>query len=204
MINQQVNILSSLSFHNWDDNQFRLTLVEFMNGATINLGPDRLAQLCECYKNFSLCLNNDPDILFFLYFENSSCEYFTKDSLNNMLVEEQSRLNLNCSDLNPAFFFLHMNFRGISNKSQGYKFSRPTSSGTPCCWDFFRLGLMIVIIFPILRVTSFCSSKFIENQKEIKRACIAFFSLNNMLVEERRRLNLNYSDLQSGCSFFSI
>ena len=111
MINQQVNILSSLSFHNWDDNQFRLTLVEFMNGATINLGPDRLAQLkfnsllCECYKNFSLCLNNDPDILFFLYFENSSCECFTKDSLNNMLVEEQSRLNLNCSDLKSSFFF---------------------------------------------------------------------------------------------------
>ena len=31
--------------------------------------------------------------------ENSSCEYYTKDSLNNNLAENQSRLNLKCSTL---------------------------------------------------------------------------------------------------------
>lgn len=42
-----------------------------MNGGTINIRPDRLAQLkfnpllCESYKNASLCKDNDPDITFF-------------------------------------------------------------------------------------------------------------------------------------------
>ena len=45
MINQQVNSLSSLPFYNLDDDQFRLTLFEFMNGGTINFNPDRLALL---------------------------------------------------------------------------------------------------------------------------------------------------------------
>ena len=58
MINQQVNILSSLPFYNLDDDQFRLTLFEFMNGEAVNFDPDRLAQLkfnpllCESYKKF--------------------------------------------------------------------------------------------------------------------------------------------------------
>ena len=90
--------LSSLPFYNLDDDQFRLTLYEFMNGGTINFDPDRLAQLkfnpllCESYKNFSLCKDNNPDMNFYL--ENSSCENYTEDSFNNMSAEEQSRLNL--------------------------------------------------------------------------------------------------------------
>ena len=112
--------LSSLPFYSLDDDQFRLTLFEFMNGGTINFDPDRLAQLkfnpllCESYKNFSLCKDNDPDINFYL--ENSSCEYYTEDSFNNMLAEEQSRLNLICSNLESGLSFLHMNIRSISNK----------------------------------------------------------------------------------------
>ena len=107
--------LSSLPFYNLDDDQFRLTLFEFMNGGTINFDPDRLAQLkfnpllCEFYKNFTLCKDNDPDI----YLENSSCEYYTEDSFNNMLAQEQSRLNLNSSNLESGLSFLHMS---ISNK----------------------------------------------------------------------------------------
>ena len=41
-------------------------------------------------------------------FTDSSCEYFTKQSYNNMLVEEQSRLNLNtltAVTLKQAFLF---------------------------------------------------------------------------------------------------
>ena len=105
MINQQVNSLSSLPFYNLDDDQFRLTLFELRNGGTINFDPDRLAQLkfnpllCQSYKNSNLCLckDNDPDKNFLL--ENSSCEYYTEDSFNNMLANEQSHLNLNCSSL---------------------------------------------------------------------------------------------------------
>ena len=43
-----------------------------MNGSTINFDSDRLAQLkfnpllCESYKNFSLCKDNDPDMNFYL------------------------------------------------------------------------------------------------------------------------------------------
>ena len=50
--------------------------------AVLNFDPDRLAQLklnpllCESYKNFSLCKDNDPDMNFYL--ENSSCEYLGK------------------------------------------------------------------------------------------------------------------------------
>ena len=31
------------------------------------------------------------------YLENSSCEYYTKDSFNIILAENQSRLNLKCT-----------------------------------------------------------------------------------------------------------
>ena len=80
-----------MPFYNLDDDQFRLTLFEFMNGADFD--PDRLAQLkfnpllCESYKNFSLCKENDPDVNF--YSENSSCEYYTEDSFKNMLAKNQ-------------------------------------------------------------------------------------------------------------------
>ena len=63
--------LSSLPFYNLDDDQFRQTLYEFMNGGTINFDPDRLAQLkfnpllCESCKNFSLCKDNDPVMNFY-------------------------------------------------------------------------------------------------------------------------------------------
>ena len=112
--------LSSLPFYNSEDDQFSLTLFDFMNGGSINFDPDRLAQLkfnpllCESYKNFSLCKDNDPDMNFYL--ENSSCEYYAEDSFNNMLAEEQSRLDLNCSNLESGLSFLHMNIRSISNK----------------------------------------------------------------------------------------
>ena len=35
-------------------------------------------------------------------FTDSSCEYFTEDSLNNVLIEEQSHLNLNCGSPNES------------------------------------------------------------------------------------------------------
>ena len=63
--------LSSLPFYNLEDDQFRLALFEFIDGGTINFDPDRLAQfkfnplLRESYENFSLCKDNDPDIIFF-------------------------------------------------------------------------------------------------------------------------------------------
>ena len=156
MINLQLISLSSLPFYNLDDDQFRLTLYEFMNGGTVNFDPDRLAQLkfnpllCECYKNFSFCKDNDLDMNFYL--ENSSCEYYTEDSFNNMLAEEQSRLNLNCGNLESGLSFLHMNIRSISNK-----FDKLTNFLSQLRMKLLRLGLMlIVIIFPILRVTTFC------------------------------------------------
>ena len=103
-----------------DDDQFRLTLFEFMNGGAINFDPDRLAQLkfnpllCESYKNFSVCKDHDPDVNFYL--ENSSCEYYTEDSFKNMLAENQSRLNLKCGTLETGLSFLHMNIRSLLNK----------------------------------------------------------------------------------------
>ena len=109
-----------MPFYNLDDDQFQLTLFEFMNGGTINFDPDRLAQLkfnpllCESYKNFSLCKDNDPDVNFYL--ENSSCEYYTEDSFKNVLAENQSRLNLKCGTLETGLWFLHMNIRSLSNK----------------------------------------------------------------------------------------
>ena len=119
-MNQRINSLSSMPFYNLNDDQFRLTVFECMNGGTINFDPDRLAQLkfnpllCESYKNFSLCKDNDPDANFYL--ENSSCEYYTEDSFKNMLAENQSRLNLKCSTLETGVSFLHMNIRSLSNK----------------------------------------------------------------------------------------
>ena len=82
----------------------------------------RLAQLkfnpllCESYKNFGLREDNDPNVNFYL--ENSSCEYYTEDYLNNMLAENQSRLiiNLKCSTLETGLSVLHMNIRSLSNK----------------------------------------------------------------------------------------
>ena len=109
-----------MPFYNLDDDQFRLTLFEFMNGGTINFDPDRLAQLkfnpllCESNKNFSLCKDNDPDVNFYL--QSSSCEYYTEDSFKNMLAENQSRLNLKCGTLETGLSFLHMNIRSLSNK----------------------------------------------------------------------------------------
>lgn len=53
--------MSSLPFHDLDDNEFQIALVEFANGGSIRYDPDRLASLkfnpllCESYKNFSLC-----------------------------------------------------------------------------------------------------------------------------------------------------
>ena len=53
--------MSSLPFHDLDDNEFQLALFEFANGGSIRYDPDRLASLkfnpllCESYKNFSLC-----------------------------------------------------------------------------------------------------------------------------------------------------
>ena len=49
-------------------------------------------------------------------FLNNSCEYYTEDSFNNVLADEQSRLNLNCSSLKSDLSFLHMNIRSISSK----------------------------------------------------------------------------------------
>ena len=57
--------------------------------------------------NFSLCKDNDPDVNFYL--ENSSCEYYTEDSFNNMLAENQSRQNLKCSTLETGLSLLRMN-----------------------------------------------------------------------------------------------
>ena len=105
-----------MPFYNVDNGPFWLTLFEFMNGGTINFDPDRLAQLtfnpllCESYKNFSLCKDNDPDVNFYL--ENSSCEYYTEDSFKNMLAENQSRLNLKCGTLETAWPFVPPNFLG--------------------------------------------------------------------------------------------
>ena len=59
---------------------------------------DTLAQLkfnpllCESYKNFSLCKDNDPDVNF--YFKTVAV-----DSFNNMLAENHIRLNLKCMQL---------------------------------------------------------------------------------------------------------
>ena len=52
--------------------------------------------------------------LFFL--ENSSCEHYTEESFNNMLADEQSRLNLSCGSLESELSFLHMKICGISHK----------------------------------------------------------------------------------------
>ena len=41
--------------------------------------------------------DSDPDVR--VYLENYSCEYNTEDSFNNMLAENQIRLNLKCMQL---------------------------------------------------------------------------------------------------------
>ena len=52
-----------------------------------------------------------------LVLKNSGCEYYTEDSFNNMLAENQSNLNLKCSTLETGLPLLHMNIRSIqSNK----------------------------------------------------------------------------------------
>ena len=149
-----------MPFYNLDDDQFRLTLFEFMNGGTINFDPDRLAQLkfnpllCESYKNFSLCKDNDPDVNFYL--ENSSCKYYTEDSFKNMLAENQSRLNLKCGTLETGLSFLHVNIRSLSNKFDKLPNFLGQLRVKLLLLGFLRLGLMIVIIFPIYRVIIFC------------------------------------------------
>lgn len=71
MISHPATNLASLPFYNLDDDQFRLTLFEFLNSGTINFDFEQLAQLkfnpllCEPYKNFSLCKDNDPDANFY-------------------------------------------------------------------------------------------------------------------------------------------
>ena len=108
--------MSSLPFHDLDDNEFQIALFEFANGVSIRYDPDRLASLkfnpllCESYKNFSLCKDLNPDSNFFN--EIGSCEYYSEDSFNNMLSEEQNRLNLNSIDVS----LLHLNIRSIRNK----------------------------------------------------------------------------------------
>ena len=85
-----------------------------MNGrGTINFDPDGWAQLefnpllCESYKNFSLCKDNDPGVNFYL--ENCSCKYDTEDSFNNILAENQSLLNLKCSSLETGLSLHNIN-----------------------------------------------------------------------------------------------
>ena len=91
--------MSSLPFHDLDDNEFQIALFEFANGGSIRYDPDRLASLkfnpllCESYKNFSLCKDLNPDSHFFNGI--ASCECYSEDSFNNMLSEKQNRLNLN-------------------------------------------------------------------------------------------------------------
>ena len=108
--------MSSLPFHDLDDNEFQIALFEFANGGSIRYDPDRLASLkfnpllCESYKNFSLCKDLNPDSNFFNEF--GSCEYYSEDSFNNMLSEKQNRLNLDSMDVS----LLHLNIRSIRNK----------------------------------------------------------------------------------------
>ena len=97
MINQRANILSSSPFYSLDDDQFRLTLFEFMNGS--------VPLILILINKLSLCKDS----------ENGSCEYDTEDSFNNMLAVNQIRLNLKCSSLETGLS-LHMNICRISNK----------------------------------------------------------------------------------------
>ena len=63
-----------LPFAHLDDDELRLALFEMSNGGSICFDPDKLASLkfnpllCESFKNFSLCKDNDPDANFYLNF----------------------------------------------------------------------------------------------------------------------------------------
>ena len=88
--------------------------------------------------------DSDPDVR--VYLENYSCEYDTEDSFNNMLAENQIRLNLKCSSLETGLS-LHMNIRRISNK-----FDKLTNFLGQLRVKIPIIGisdLIIVIIFPI-------------------------------------------------------
>ena len=55
-----------------------------------------------------------------------------------MLVEEQSRLNLNCSSLESGLSFLHMNIYGTPYLPNGIHFHY-------LCWFFIICGGYIII-----------------------------------------------------------
>ena len=99
--------MSSLSFHDLDDNEFQIALFEFANSGSIRYDPDILASLkfnpllCESYKNFSLCKDLNPDSNFFN--DIGSCGYYSENSFNNMSSEKQNRLNLNSMDVSITF-----------------------------------------------------------------------------------------------------
>ena len=116
-----------LPFAHLDDDELRLALFEMSNGGSICFDPDKLGSLkfnpllCESFKNFSLCKDNDPDANFYL--NSSNCEYYTEDSFNNMLAEEKNRLNVNQNDQNSFsrnHSFLHLNIRSIKNKIDNF------------------------------------------------------------------------------------
>ena len=116
-----------LPFAHLDDDELRLALFEMSNGGSIRFDPDKLASLkfnpllCESFKNFSLCKDNDPDANFYL--NSSNCVYYTEDSFNNMLAEEKNRLNVNQNDQNSFsrnLSFLHLNIRSIKNKIDNF------------------------------------------------------------------------------------
>ena len=94
-----------MPFYSLDLDQFRLTLFEFMIGAVplILIRIDKLSwSLILCFVNPIKILvfgskDSDPDVR--VYLENYSCEYDTDDSFNNMLAENQIRLNLKCMQL---------------------------------------------------------------------------------------------------------
>ena len=98
------------------------------NGGLVNYDPERLASLkfnpllCESFKNFSLCKDNDPDTNF--YSNSFDCEYYTEISFNNMLAEIKNRLNFNIYNDRNSFSnnlsFLHLNIRSIKNKIDNF------------------------------------------------------------------------------------
>lgn len=114
--------LVSLPFFSLDDDEFQLAIFEYLNGGSINFDADRLASLkfnpllCESHKNFSLCKDLDPDSNFYPNIDN--CEYFTEASFNNMLTEQENRLNLslNHDNFTSSLSLLHLNIRSIVNK----------------------------------------------------------------------------------------
>ena len=75
------------------------------------------------------------------YLENSSCEYYTKDSFNNILAENQSRLNLKCSTLETGPSLLHINIHSLANKFD------KLSSEISYYWDFWDLAWWLLSFF---------------------------------------------------------